>query len=63
MADHVFGRCVVPLLDADDREDGRICGEPGVAEVIVHGLICALCAEHAQEMADEDAAERDAQLN
>ena len=43
-------RCVAPVGPQQDPLWERLCGEPATTEVLVEGLLCPLCAEHAAEM-------------
>lgn len=53
MSEQITGRCVAPLLDGVDIDHQKFCSAPAVAEVVVEGLSCRLCAEHAEEFASE----------
>lgn len=50
-------RCVAPLDDG-----GHLCGKDAETTREVAGLVMPLCAEHARELDDENAA-RDARTN
>ena len=41
-------RCVAPI-----DEIGTLCGAPAEAERIVEGVVCPLCAKHAEELDQE----------
>ena len=44
------GRCVAPL---DSEPDGPVCERDATTTRVVDDVICALCAEHAAELDDE----------
>ena len=49
----VTGRCSAPLLDFADLADQEFCGREAVVTVTVGGVVFVLCAEHAEEMAED----------
>lgn len=52
MGKHITDTCIAPVGDVSDSaelSEIALCGKPAVAERVVAGLRCALCAAHAAE--------------